>query len=156
MEWKEEEECGDPGPRHHRHREERRRDDDGDDDDDDYEEYASAWRRGVLRYLGRRRSRDAGGDASGVGGGLSRSDEEKDEQRTGDADDARGGEDADRHSRKEGLDGIDVDGVRHALAVEVVASFLLGMVPRRATLPQALMHLPHRSLDGDPVITALS
>jgi hypothetical protein len=87
---------------------------------------------------------------------LSRSDEEKDEQPTGDADDACGGEDADRHSRKEGLDGIDVDGVRHALTVEMGTSFLLGIVPRWVTLPQALMHLPHRSLDGIPAITALS
>ena len=129
MKWKAEEECGDRGPRHHCHHKERRHDDDGNDNDDDYNEYASAWRRGVLRYLGRRRSRDAGGDASGVGGGSSRSDEEKDEQRTGDADDARGGEDADHK----------------------------GIVLRRATLPQALMHLPHRrSLYDDPVITALS
>ena len=129
MEWKEEEECGDRGPRHHHHREEQRRGDDGDDDNNDYEEYASAWRQGVLRYLGRQRSRDAGGNASGVGGALLHSDKEKDKQQTGDADDARGGEDADHK----------------------------GIVLRRATLPQALMHLPHRrSLYDDPVITALS
>ena len=134
VEWKEEEEegggCGDRGPR--RHREERRRDDDDDDDDDDgggggdveFEEYTSAWKRGVHRYLGWRRSRDASGGGGGGGASSSRSDEKKDEQRLDDID-------------------ADVDGVRHALAVEVVASFLLGIVPHRPGTTASVAKTPN-------------